>query len=82
MYIMCFPVKDSDLTLGLMNENVERIQNWCLQNLLLVNPEQSQLMVYGTRQMVAKLPECFQLSLLARQKTYPKRIDKELRSNF
>ena len=54
---MCFSVIDSDVTMTFMNEDLERIQNWCFQNLLLINPGKTQLMVYGSRQMVDKLPE-------------------------
>ena len=47
-----------------MNDDLIRIENWCFQNLLLLNPEKTKLMVYGTRQMLARLPNDFCLSLL------------------
>ena len=40
------------------------MQNWCFQNLLLLNPNKTKLMVYGTRQMHTRLPNDFCLSLL------------------
>ncbi len=61
---MCFPVRDYDLAMELMNDDLIRIQDWCLQNLLLLNPDKTHLMVYGTRQLLAKLPSDFSLSLL------------------
>lgn len=64
---MCFPVKDYDSAMGLMNEDLERIRNWCFQNLLLLNPGKTFLMVYGSRQMVSKLPAVFHLSLLGKE---------------
>ena len=50
--------------MDLMNDDLIRIENWCFQNLLLLNPEKTKLMVYGTRQMLAGLPNDFCLSLL------------------
>ena len=50
--------------MDLMNDDLIRIQNWCFENLLLLNPEKTKLMVYGTRQMLARLPSDFCLSLL------------------
>ena len=64
-----------------INEDLERIRNWCFQNLLLINPGKTQLMVYGSRQMVAKLPECFQLSLLGKALT-PNESRKDLGVTF
>ena len=64
-----------------MNEDLERIQNWCFQNLLLINPGKTQLMVYGSTQMIAKLPECFHLSLLGKQLT-PNESIKDLGVTF
>ncbi|CAB4046019.1 Hypothetical predicted protein [Paramuricea clavata] len=60
---MCFPVRDYDLAMDLMND-LTRIRNWCFQNLLLLNPDKTNLMVYGTRQLITKLPSDFCLSLL------------------
>ncbi|CAB4011976.1 Hypothetical predicted protein [Paramuricea clavata] len=63
---MCFSDKECDSTMLFINEDLERIRNWCFQNLLLIYPGKTQLMVYGSRRMVAKLPKCFQLSLLGK----------------
>ena len=48
----------------LMNDDLIRIQDWCLQNVLLLNPDKTQLMVYGTRHLLTKLPSDFFLTLL------------------
>ena len=50
--------------MDLMNDDRIRIQNWCFQNLLLLNPDKTKLMLNGTRQMLARLPNDFCLSLL------------------
>ena len=47
-----------------MNDDLTRIQSWCFQNLLLLNPDKTKLMVFGTRQMLTRLPNGFCLSLL------------------
>ena len=60
----CFSVRDYDLAIDLMNDDLTRIQNWCFQNLLLLNPDKTKLMVFGTRQMLTRLPNEFCLSLL------------------
>ena len=48
-----------------LNGDLTRIRNSCFDNLLLLNPEKTKLMIYGSRQMLAKLPE-FRLSLLGK----------------
>ena len=47
-----------------MDDDVIRIQNWCFQNLLPLNPNKTELMVYGTRQMLTRFPNDFCLSQL------------------
>ena len=61
-----FSVRDYDLAMDLINDDLTRIQNWCFQNLLLLNPDKTKLMVYGTRQMLTRLPNDFCLSLLGK----------------
>ena len=59
----CFSVRDYELAMDLINDDLIRIQNWCFQNLLLLNPDKTKLMVYGTRQMLARLPNDFCLTV-------------------
>jgi hypothetical protein len=63
---MCFPVQDAQIATADMNNDLCRIRNWCFENLLLLNPDKTELIVYGSRQMVSKLPK-FQLSLLGKE---------------
>ncbi|CAB4037959.1 Hypothetical predicted protein, partial [Paramuricea clavata] len=44
------------------------MRNWCFDNLLLLNPDKTKLMVCESRQMLAKLPD-FRLSLLGKKLT-------------
>ena len=62
---MSFNVKDCDNAIAAVNEDLHNIRNWCFGNGLLLNPQKTKLIVYGSRQMREKLPE-FQLSLLGK----------------
>ena len=48
-----------------MNEDLLRVRNWCFRNRLLLNPDQTRLIVFGSQQMTSKLHE-FRLSLLGK----------------
>ena len=63
---MSFNVKDCDDAVAAVNEDLHNIRNWCFQNGLLLNPEKTKLIVYGSRQMLEKLPE-FHISLLGKE---------------
>ena len=78
---MCFPVRDYDLAMDLMNDDLTRIRNRCFQNLLLLNPDKTNLMVYGTRQLITKLPSDFCLSLLGKD-LIPGDVAKDLGVTF
>ena len=41
------------------------IQNWCFNNFLLLNPDNTKLIVFGSQQLLAKLPD-FKISLLGK----------------
>ena len=66
--LLSFHINDSNAALVDLNEDLIRIRNWCFDNLLLLNPGKTKLMVYGSRQMLARLPE-FRLSLLGKELT-------------
>ena len=48
-----------------MNEDLLAVHNWCFRNRLLLNPDKTKLIVFGSRQMTSKLHE-FHLSLLGK----------------
>ena len=48
-----------------MNEDLLQVRNWCFRNRLLLNPDKTKLIVFGSRQMTSKLHE-FHLSLLGK----------------
>ena len=48
-----------------MNEDLLKVRDWCFGNRLLLNPDKTKLIVFGSRQMTSKLHE-FHLSLLGK----------------
>ena len=48
-----------------MNEDLLQVGNWCFRNRLLLIPDKTKLIVFGSRQMTSKLHE-FHLSLLGK----------------
>ena len=48
-----------------MNEDLLQVRNWCVENRLLLNPDKTKLIVFGSWQMTSKLHE-FHLSLLGK----------------
>ena len=57
-----FNLHDSQGTVQEMNEDLLKARNWCFGNRLLLNPDKTKLIVFGSRQMTSKLHE-FHLSL-------------------
>ena len=46
-----------------MNQDLIKIRNWCFNNQLLLNPDKTKLMIFGSRQNIAKVNDDFNLSL-------------------
>ena len=60
-----FPVQQRPSTVADMNRDLTTIRNWCFDNRLLLNASKTKLMLFGSRQMIAKIPD-FNLSLLGK----------------
>lgn len=60
-----FCLCDHAQTADKMNQDLVRVRDWSFNNQLLLNPEKTKLMVFGSRQMRSKLLE-FRLSLLGK----------------
>jgi hypothetical protein len=67
--------------MDLMNGDLTRIRNWCFHNLLLLNPDKTNLVVYGSRRLITKLPNDFCLSLLGKD-LIPGDVAKDLGVTF
>ncbi len=64
--LMSFHVEDSTIAMTKINCDLLRIRNWCFDNCLLLNPNKTKLIVFGSRQMMKKIPD-FKLSLLQKE---------------
>ena len=71
-----FKLQNKDIAVAEMNEDLRKACNWCFRNYLLLNPDKSKLMVFGTRKMLAKLQD-ITLSLLGKD-LLPSKTAKEL----
>ena len=78
--LLSFHINNSSTAVVDLNGDLVRTRNWCFDNLLLLNPEKTKLMIYGSRQMLAKLPE-FRISLLGKDLT-PSKSVKDLGVTF
>ena len=60
-----FKMRDCSIAMNNLNSDLLLIRNWCFNNFLLLNPDKTKLIVFGSRQLLAKLPD-FKISLLGK----------------
>ena len=63
--LISFLVTESDSIEQKINADLTRIRNWCFENYLLLNPDKTKLVIYGSRQMLRKMPS-FSLTMLGK----------------
>ena len=63
---MSFNVKGCNNAVAAVNEDLHSIRNWCFESGLLLNPEKTKLIMYGSRQVTEKLPK-FYISQLGKE---------------
>ena len=63
-----FPVHDWAKAVADLNADLLHIRNWCYENHLLLNPDKTKLIVYGSRQRLQNLP-VIRLSVLGKELT-------------
>ena len=56
IYLSCAS-KDIHSCMQQVSEDLENIAGWCCANHLLINPDKTKLVLFGTRQLVSKLPD-------------------------
>ena len=56
VYLSCAS-KDIHSCMQQVYEDLENIAGWCCANHLLINPDKTKLVLFGTRQLVSKLPD-------------------------
>jgi len=74
--LMSFHLQDQSSVMDKMNKDLLKIRNWCFYNQLLLNPDKTKLVIFGSRQMATKV-EDFRLSLLGKE-LVPVKIVKDL----
>ena len=74
--LMSFRLQDQSNVMDKMNKDLLKIRNWCFDNQLLLNPEKTKLIIFGSRQMATKV-EDFRLSLLGKE-LVPVKVVKDL----
>ena len=50
--LMSFQLRDQHETIEKMNKDLLSIRNWCFDNQLLLNPDKTKLVIFGSRQML------------------------------
>ena len=60
-----FPIDQYVPIVEVINKDLTKFRNWCFDNRLLLNASKTKLMLFGSRQMIAKVPN-FNLSLLGK----------------
>ena len=75
IYLSCAS-KDIHSCLNQVTQDLERFAAWCCANYLLINPDKTKLVFFGTRQLVSKLPDVSVPFL--RQKLIPESSTKDL----
>ena len=56
MYLS-FNVKDKDTSITDLQQHLTSIRNWCFNNSLLINPDKTKLIVFGTKLMISCLDD-------------------------
>ena len=50
-----FPVSDSSSAMAAVNQDLRNITKWCVTNALLINPDKTKLVVFGSAQLIKRL---------------------------
>jgi len=64
--LLSFKVGDADEAKDTIQKDLHLIRNWCFDNCLLLNPEKTKLMIFGSRPMIHRLSD-FKLLLLGKE---------------
>ena len=54
---MSFQLHDQHAAIAKMNKDFLSVRNWCFDNELLLNPDKTKLVIFGSRQMTAKVSD-------------------------
>ena len=71
---LSFPVRDAALAADQLTEDLRNIAAWCCQNSLFINPDKTKFLVLGTLQMLTKIPDDLNITLLSKEITSSKSV--------
>ncbi len=78
--LLSFKVGDADEAKDTIQKDLHLIRNWCFDNCLLLNPEKTKFMIFGSRPMIRRRSD-FKLSLLGKE-LLPSESIKDLGATF
>jgi len=78
--LVSFQLHDQNEAIAKMNKDLLSIRNWCFNNQLLLNPDKTKLVIFGSRQLTAKVID-FKLFLLGKE-LEPSRLQETLESHW
>ena len=64
---LSFSVKDAEDAAARLTADLQRIAAWCCSHSLLINPDTTKLLLFGTRPMLNKVPDSFHVTLLGKE---------------
>ena len=65
--ILSFTVEESHTTAVKINDDLQLIRDWCFENFLVLNPDDTKLMVFGSPQTICKPLSFSKLSFLGKE---------------
>ena len=63
---LSFSINEANSVVNKLNKDLQRVVAWCSLNSLLINPDKTKLIVFGTHYMLKQIPANFHISLLGK----------------
>ena len=63
---LSFPINEANSVVNELNKDLQRVVAWCSLNSLLINPDKTKLIIFGTHNMLKQIPANFHISLLGK----------------
>ena len=66
-FYLTFPVQETAMAVEHLSEDLQQIAAWCCTHSLLINPDNTKLLLLGTPEMLARVPKGFGVTLLSKE---------------
>ena len=66
---LSFTINDAESAKRVLEEDLRRVAAWCCEHQLLINPEKTRFLMFGTQQLLRRLPNEIAISLLGKEIT-------------